>query len=957
MSRWHAPGCAGGDENILVNPNGLPHCQSCKSTPDIPRLLTQQDTGLANLQVPPDEPPGQLNLSWPPTVPYSKSGQICDATRSVSSIHALFEAGTGTSTSTSADSNSHPVSAAPNTTRNEPLSPVYPEALRHDEFRLLVLDSRNTPAHADEATHDWPVHMDLETYRDNDHPEYETVSYTWGGENDDSSPSQPVYVGPCWDALLQTKNCHDMLRLLRPRRGLRFLWVDAICINQNDPDERAHQVSKMQIIYSNAWRCFVYLGSDVVTPVPNRSFYPARRRFEDLARSEEGERLVFPDLSFRQVLERRYFSRIWVIQELLLSKSICVRVRDMELLIDRPTQSDLLDDGQSSKERGGTDYWGATKAPWMAQATRGIVPDPVALLQMVRLSSASDPRDEIFGIIGLLRPSLSLIPDYSLSLLRAHVGFAGHILLNGNTPEALLHPGPRHRGQRPSWVPWPLPKDTPWRRRTPEMDSSWEGILGRFYRGLNASNSLDLLDDNYLPDGIRQGVHRSGHAANCPTWREGKYWRAGAHIDAANGSLSIRLVHLMPLRRMPVQIGREDGFTIMRLEAHSTYVWAEDAPCRWEFSLVFQDSPHGLDLRPGVDHVFILHGKSQEAGPQFIILRPLRDTPLSFRLVACCHRAFICVMRKSGLYANHYEQEQAIRGRSSLSIAGLRRDLIPFLQTSRLRNMIYNCRPHFISEDLLHRSVWLACLIYHGHKMPPAFPLDPPLGGLKLGTVMCALKTALDIALGADLEPKFLNFEGQDCIELHVLHSNMHEFDARAIVESLFQAVQERLSGPSIPEERPVPVPIPKAHFWRRGDIWTLGHEPPKVYTDIHTSPVGDVLMIVNDMLYSESRDMTSLYLLFPVEKDTRAYIQDNQKLQLKVLYHIGRDRRLETRKGPKDALSTALELMKPGASEGPVCHGEAETRPEHILAAPLWPRDLVEAFGIDGSTYQVTIT
>ncbi|KAL8294717.1 hypothetical protein RB597_007689 [Gaeumannomyces tritici] len=942
MSRWHAPGCAGGDENILVNPNGLPHCQSCKSTPDIPRLLTQQGTGLANLQVPPDEPPGQLNLSWPPTVPYSKSGQICDATRSASSIHALFEAGTGTSTS--ADSNSHPVSAAPNTTRNEALSPVYPEVLLPDEFRLLVLDSRNTPAHADEATHDWLVHIHLETYHDNERPEYETVSYTWGGENDDSSPSQPVYVGPCWDALFQTKTCHDMLRLLRPRRGVRYLWVDAICINQNDQNERAQQVSKMRIIYSNAWRTVVHLGSDIVTSVTNPSLCPVRRRLDKLATSEEGEHLIFPDLSLGQVLERRYFSRIWVIQELLLSRSICVRVRDMELFIDRPTPSDILDDGQSSKEKGGTDYWGATKAPWMAQATRGTVSDPIALLQMVGLSRASDPRDEIFGIIGLLRPSLSLIPDYSLSLLRTRVGFTGHILLNGNSPEALLHPGPRHSGQHPSWVPWPLRKETPWRRRTLEMDSSWKQILERFYEGLIVNHSLHLLDDDYrledyqLPYDIHQNVanyHRSGHAADCPAWREGKYWRAGAHIDASNGSLSIRLVHLMPLRCMPVQIGREDGFTIMRLKAPSTYIWAKDVPLRWEFSLVFQDSPHGLDLRPGVDHVFILHGKSQEAGPQFIILRPLRDTPLTFRLVACCHRAFICTIHNGNPFFARFGLNP--------SIAGLRNDLIPFLQNSLLCNLIYNHKLQYSGDILWDRSVRLACLIYHGHKMSPAFPLNPLLEGLKHGTVMCALKTALGITLSVDLEPKILNFEGQDCIELHVLHSNMHEFEARAVVISLFQATQERPLESSIPDKRPVPIPIPKAHFWRRGDIWTLGHELPKAYTDIHTSPVRDVLMIVNEMLYSESRDMTSLYVLFPVEKDTRAYIQGNQEPELEVLNPIERDKWLETKKVQKDALSMALEWMNPipllsctGASEGPVCHGEAETRPEHILAAPL---------------------
>ncbi|KAL8391847.1 hypothetical protein RB595_002160 [Gaeumannomyces hyphopodioides] len=934
MSRWHTIGCAGGDEDILVNPNGLPSCQSCKSSPDIPRLLTQLGEGFPGLQVPQDEPPGQLNLSWPPTVPYSKSIQIDDTTRSASpdlDIHALFETGTGTS--------------------SEPSSPVYPKVLRPDEFRLLVLDSHNTPTHGDEKTHDRPVHIDLETHRDNQHPEYETVSYTWGGENDDSSPSQPVYVGPCWDALFQTKNCHDMLRRLRPKRGIRFLWVDAICINQNDADERAQQVSKMQTIYSNAWRVVVYLGSDIVTPIPNRSLYPVRRRLEDLATSEEGESLVCPDLSLRQVLERRYFSRIWVIQELLLSRSICIRIRDMELIIDRPAQPTLLGDGQSSNESDGPD-WNATKAPWVAHATQGTVSDPIALLQMVGLSRASDPRDKIFGIIGLLHPSLSLIPDYSLSLLRARVGFAAHILLNGNAPEILLHPGPRHMGQHPSWVPWPLSKDTLWRRRTRGMDKSWEEILEKFYQGLGSDYSVYIPDDNYLFDDHQQygaGKDRADHAANCPAWQERKYWRAGAHVDAANGSLSIRLVHLMPLKSMPVQIRREDGFIIMRLEAPSTFVRRWGMP-PWEFSLVFQDSPHGLDLIPEVDHIFILHGKSREAGPQFIILRPSPDRPLTFRLVACCHRVFVC-----GAHDKAWK----------LAIADLRNDLIPSLKTTQLHSIMHYSFLH----DPWTASVRLACLMYHGHKTSPAFPLHLPLGGLKYSTVMCALRTALSMILRPDLEPRILNFQGVDCIELHLLHSNMRRLEVQqVIVTNLNRARQEMLLRLRTLDE--LPALIPKARFWRRGDIWTLHQKLPNVYTDICDRHKASE--IFDDIINSRSEDMSSFYVLFPIQEDIRTYIQGNQEPELEILNVVGRDKWLETGKARKDTLSMALKWIKAkpprsctklresrvkGTKPKAQAYCEVGIHPDDLLAAPRWPRELVEAFSIDGSTYQVTIT
>ncbi|KAH7117598.1 hypothetical protein B0J11DRAFT_536311 [Dendryphion nanum] len=42
----------------------------------------------------------------------------------------------------------------------------------------------------------YPVHLGLAIYRDNNRPEYEAVSYVWGGRKGDSTPCQPIYVGP-----------------------------------------------------------------------------------------------------------------------------------------------------------------------------------------------------------------------------------------------------------------------------------------------------------------------------------------------------------------------------------------------------------------------------------------------------------------------------------------------------------------------------------------------------------------------------------------------------------------------------------------------------------------------------------------------------------------------------------------------------------------------------------------
>lgn len=65
--------------------------------------------------------------------------------------------------------------------------------------------------------------MELETYRHDACPEYETTSYAWSGEDGDSTLSYPIYIGKYWDVPFQTKNCWFMLQYLRPGRGIRIV--------------------------------------------------------------------------------------------------------------------------------------------------------------------------------------------------------------------------------------------------------------------------------------------------------------------------------------------------------------------------------------------------------------------------------------------------------------------------------------------------------------------------------------------------------------------------------------------------------------------------------------------------------------------------------------------------------------------------------------------------------------
>lgn len=113
-------------------------------------------------------------------------------------------------------------------------------------IRLLVIEPASRPAE--------PLEARLETHDIASNPEYEALSYTWGHEPADS------LLNIDGRRLLIRRNLLGALTALRRPDGPLSLWVDAICINQHDLTERNHQVWQMKDIYSRAQLVHVWLG-------------------------------------------------------------------------------------------------------------------------------------------------------------------------------------------------------------------------------------------------------------------------------------------------------------------------------------------------------------------------------------------------------------------------------------------------------------------------------------------------------------------------------------------------------------------------------------------------------------------------------------------------------------------------------------------------------------------------
>jgi hypothetical protein len=195
---------------------------------------------------------------------------------------------------------------------------------KEDKYRLLLLE----PGQGDQKIECSLVNS---THFDQ---EYEALSYVWG----DSLPNCEIIItrpkartGGRGAKSLREKfyirpNLYEALRYLRHRVEPRHLWIDAICIDQENPKEKSQQVCMMAEIYNRAKNVLVWLGA------PNSSFDTAIKFLKGLShmdlvllnRVTHDVQYLKKWHALAKVMKNQYFHRLWVIQEVGFARSATV---------------------------------------------------------------------------------------------------------------------------------------------------------------------------------------------------------------------------------------------------------------------------------------------------------------------------------------------------------------------------------------------------------------------------------------------------------------------------------------------------------------------------------------------------------------------------------------------------------------------------------------------------------
>jgi hypothetical protein len=249
-----------------------------------------------------------------------------------------------------------------------------------------------------------------------DHPTYNAVSYTWGDPNIDRD--QHILIDG--KKFLIRENLYHFLRTLDKDENL--FWIDQISINQSDVHEQNHQVQFMSEIYSFASEVIVWLG-----PAADNSPQAMNILEHNYGVARKIRNGWKPALD--ALFQRPYWKRLWVVQEIMLAQSISLRCGEenikwscLEVFFETPralgTKPGAVHFSYDDEEN--FDIVVANEAEEIVRARdsgeRGNAGKLSYVLTAFSEWHCRNPRDKVYGLLGLVNESLRVEIDYQKSV-------------------------------------------------------------------------------------------------------------------------------------------------------------------------------------------------------------------------------------------------------------------------------------------------------------------------------------------------------------------------------------------------------------------------------------------------------------------------------------------------------------------------------------------------------------
>ncbi|KAG4436291.1 hypothetical protein IFR05_008231 [Cadophora sp. M221] len=301
---------------------------------------------------------------------------------------------------------------------------------------------------------------------------YSAISYTWG------DPVLKHSIVCDQDELRVTENVRGLLEKMRRPDEAKFVWIDAICIDQQNLKERGQQVKLMGQIYSSAESVEIWLGPEANDSALLEDFIPKLANI--LQKTPKSQFLTDEGLfqitgtdrhspqwtALKRLFDRPWFNRTWIVQEIVASSHhifVCGDNRIPAVLLVRVARElrDLYLNGNGFVRYHGFNQAIISKFLRMARIWRERQYGKETYFSLLAYSfwssEASDPKDKIFSMVGLdASMATRLEPDYRDSVQTVYTNATRESLLSCNSIGILSLSGignPRALPNLPSWVP------------------------------------------------------------------------------------------------------------------------------------------------------------------------------------------------------------------------------------------------------------------------------------------------------------------------------------------------------------------------------------------------------------------------------------------------------------------------------------------------------------------------
>jgi len=315
------------------------------------------------------------------------------------------------------------------------------DPLPGSQIRLLALQ----PGTGDDDLQGELLLHDLECTLDK---QYAALSYVWGK----ATFSDAVFIGNA--RLPITPNSGRCLRALRSANAVRTVWMDAICVNQRDLEERGLQVSMMDKVYSMAPTVLIWLGN---ANIDSGAGMQVLRYFASTPRPDDSApwKTLPPNVvsaGLKDIMGRDWFQRMWVAQEAALSRKtemVCgsssvswdpTDVSKLETFIRMIKYAEIQPEWQNRRLNKVNMRPMIEMLELQVRQQSGIRPrilDRLDLAYDLRHRRCADPRDRLHALRGLAKdmPGEELPVDYRTSVEQVYERFGELIDFSGRYVE------------------------------------------------------------------------------------------------------------------------------------------------------------------------------------------------------------------------------------------------------------------------------------------------------------------------------------------------------------------------------------------------------------------------------------------------------------------------------------------------------------------------------------------